>query len=77
MSGSSPQDDRAGLYVLGALNAEEMRIVRLAAGRDDVLATEVGQRPDIPRSHFLMLLEKASSEVRARLSAECRHHPRR
>jgi len=37
---------------------------------DDVLATEVGLRTDIPRSHFLMLLEKASSEVRARLAAE-------
>ena len=43
MSGSSPQDDRAGLYVLGALNAEEMRIVRLAAGRDDVLAAEIAE----------------------------------
>jgi uncharacterized protein (DUF2336 family) len=37
---------------------------------DDVLATEVGLRTDIPRPHFLLLLEKASSEVRARLSAE-------
>jgi uncharacterized protein (DUF2336 family) len=44
-------------------------LVKRSSG-DDVLATEVGLRNDIPRSHFLMLLEKASSEVRARLSAE-------
>jgi uncharacterized protein (DUF2336 family) len=37
---------------------------------DDALATEVGRRPDIPRPHFLMLMIKASSEVRARLAAE-------
>jgi uncharacterized protein (DUF2336 family) len=37
---------------------------------DDALATEVGLRSDIPRPHFLLLLEKASTEVRARLSAE-------
>jgi uncharacterized protein (DUF2336 family) len=37
---------------------------------DDALATHVGMRRDIPRLHFLMLLEKASSEVRIRLSAE-------
>jgi uncharacterized protein (DUF2336 family) len=37
---------------------------------DDALAAEVGRRPDIPRPHFLMLLEKASSAVRARLEAE-------
>jgi anti-sigma-K factor RskA len=42
MSGTAPPpDDRAGLYVLGALNAEEMRAVRLAAGRDEVLAAEI------------------------------------
>ncbi|MGA9010470.1 MAG: DUF2336 domain-containing protein [Xanthobacteraceae bacterium] len=39
---------------------------------DDGLATVVGLRPDIPRAHFLLLLEKASTTVRARLSAE---HP--
>jgi anti-sigma-K factor RskA len=43
MSDRSPLDDRAGLYVLGALNAEEMRAVRLAAGRDDVLAAEIAE----------------------------------
>jgi uncharacterized protein (DUF2336 family) len=37
---------------------------------DDALASEVGSRGDIPRPHFLMLLEKASSAVRARLAAE-------
>jgi uncharacterized protein (DUF2336 family) len=44
-------------------------LVKRSTG-DDALATFVGLRPDIPRPHFLMLLEKASSEVRARLSAE-------
>ncbi len=37
---------------------------------DDVLAAEIGLRSDIPRAHFLVLLEKASSSVRARLAAE-------
>jgi uncharacterized protein (DUF2336 family) len=37
---------------------------------DDDLATEVGKREDIPRQHFLVLLEKASSAVKARLAAE-------
>jgi uncharacterized protein (DUF2336 family) len=37
---------------------------------DDALASEVGMRGDIPRRHFLMLLEKASSAVRARLAAD-------
>ena len=44
-------------------------LVKRSTG-DDVLATEVGMRNDIPRPHFLMLLEKASSAVRARLEAE-------
>jgi uncharacterized protein (DUF2336 family) len=44
-------------------------LVKRSSG-DDILAAEVGLRPDIPRPHFLVLLEKASSEVRARLSAE-------
>jgi uncharacterized protein (DUF2336 family) len=44
-------------------------LVKRSTG-DDALATEVGLRTDIPRPHFLLLLEKASSEVRARLSAE-------
>jgi uncharacterized protein (DUF2336 family) len=37
---------------------------------DDDLAGVVGMRDDLPRQHFLLLLEKASSTVRARLIAE-------
>jgi uncharacterized protein (DUF2336 family) len=37
---------------------------------DDALASEVGTRSDIPRQHFLMLLERASNAVRSRLAAE-------
>jgi uncharacterized protein (DUF2336 family) len=44
-------------------------LVNRSAGDDD-LATIVGLRSDIPRPHFLVLLEKASSAVRARLAAE-------
>jgi len=44
-------------------------LVTRSAGDDD-LATIVGMRRDIPRQHFLVLLEKASSAVRARLAAE-------
>ncbi len=44
-------------------------LIKRSAG-DDALATEIGSRPDIPRPHFLLLLEKASNAVRARLSAE-------
>lgn len=44
-------------------------LVNRSAGDDD-LATTVGLRNDIPRQHFLVLLEKASSAVRARLTAE-------
>jgi uncharacterized protein (DUF2336 family) len=44
-------------------------LVKRSAGDDD-LATIVGMRGDIPRPHFLVLLEKASSEVRTRLAAE-------
>lgn len=40
------------------------------AANDDDLATFVGKRSDIPRQHFLVLLEKASATVRARLTAE-------
>jgi uncharacterized protein (DUF2336 family) len=53
-------------------NAGFRMLVKRSTG-DDVLATEVGSRTDMPRPHFLMLLEKASSEVRARLSAENPH----
>ncbi len=37
---------------------------------DDALATDVGRRRDIPRQHFLKLLERASNTVRTRLAAE-------
>jgi uncharacterized protein (DUF2336 family) len=44
-------------------------LVKRASG-DDVLASHVGSRPDIPRQHFLVLLDKASAAVRTRLMAE-------
>jgi uncharacterized protein (DUF2336 family) len=44
-------------------------LVKRSAGDDD-LATIVGMRGDIPRPHFLVLLEKASIEVRTRLAAD-------
>jgi anti-sigma-K factor RskA len=37
----SDTEDRAGLYVLGALNAEEMRAVRADAERDPEIAAEI------------------------------------
>ncbi len=37
---------------------------------DDVLAMQVGRRQDIPRQHFLALLDKASATVRERLAIE-------
>ena len=46
------------------------RALVMRSNGDDALASEVGLRGDIPRPHFLMLLEKASSAVRARLAAE-------
>ena len=46
------------------------RVLVTRSDGDDALASEVGMRGDIPRPHFLMLLEKASSVVRARLAAE-------
>jgi uncharacterized protein (DUF2336 family) len=44
-------------------------LVKRSTG-DDALATVVGMRVDIPRQHFLMLLERASNAVRVRLCAE-------
>jgi uncharacterized protein (DUF2336 family) len=43
-------------------------LVKWATG-DDELAALVGMRADIPRPHFLVLLENASRPVRARLAA--------
>ena len=40
------------------------------SAEDDDLATLVGIRSDIPRSHFILLLETASSTVREHLAAE-------
>jgi uncharacterized protein (DUF2336 family) len=44
-------------------------LVKRSTG-DDALATDVGLRRDIPRPHFLQLVERASNAVRTRLSAE-------
>jgi uncharacterized protein (DUF2336 family) len=44
-------------------------LVKRSAG-DDALAMHVGTRRDLPRQHFLRLLEQASSAVRTRLAAE-------
>jgi uncharacterized protein (DUF2336 family) len=44
-------------------------LVKRSVG-DDALAIAVGRRHDVPRPHFLMLMVKASSEVRARLAAD-------
>jgi uncharacterized protein (DUF2336 family) len=46
------------------------RILVDRSSDDDALASEVGLRDDVPRPHFLLLLDKASSAVRARLVAE-------
>ncbi len=40
------------------------------ANGDDTLGIQVGLRHDIPRPHYLNLIEQASSVVRARLTAE-------
>jgi uncharacterized protein (DUF2336 family) len=44
-------------------------LVKRSTG-DDALAAQVGSRPDLPRQHFLKLLETASATVRTRLAAE-------
>src|SRR5215470_8996145 len=44
-------------------------LVKRSAG-DDMLALGIGERRDLPRQHFLDLLEQASASVRARLAAE-------
>jgi uncharacterized protein (DUF2336 family) len=50
-------------------NAGFRMLVQRAAG-DDTLATTVGMRRDIPRHYLLKLIEKASTMVRERLSAD-------
>ena len=44
-------------------------LVKRSSG-DDALAMHVGARSDLPRQHFLRLLEQASATVRSRLAAE-------
>jgi uncharacterized protein (DUF2336 family) len=46
------------------------RVLVKRSTADEALAMHVGARPDLPRRHFLQLLEQASSAVRARLIAE-------
>jgi hypothetical protein len=49
-------------------NAGFRRLVTRSTG-DDVLATAVGSRRDIPRAHYLKLIERASASVREKLTA--------
>jgi uncharacterized protein (DUF2336 family) len=44
-------------------------LVKRSTG-DDALAMQVGARRDLPRQHFLRLLQEASATVRARLASE-------
>ncbi|HEY2137359.1 MAG TPA: DUF2336 domain-containing protein [Xanthobacteraceae bacterium] len=49
-------------------NAGFRRLVTRSTG-DDWLATSVGSRRDIPRAHYLKLIERASASVREKLTA--------
>jgi uncharacterized protein (DUF2336 family) len=49
-------------------NAGFRRLVTRSTG-DDVLAVSVGSRRDIPRAHYLKLIERASASVREKLMA--------
>ena len=46
------------------------RMLVQRSSSDDALAARVGARRDLPRQHFLRLLEQASVSVRTRLAAE-------
>jgi uncharacterized protein (DUF2336 family) len=46
------------------------RLLLKRSSGDDTLAMHVGSRRDLPRQHFLRLLEQASATVRNRLAAE-------
>jgi uncharacterized protein (DUF2336 family) len=46
------------------------RLLVKRSSSDDALAVQVGARRDLPRQHFLRLLEQASATVRSRLAAE-------
>jgi uncharacterized protein (DUF2336 family) len=45
------------------------RVLVNRSNGDDVLATHVGMRRDIPRQHFLVLIDQASASVRDKLTA--------
>ena len=47
-----------------------LRMLVKRSGGDDGLAIQVGARRDLPRQHFLRLLQEASAAVRGRLAAE-------
>jgi uncharacterized protein (DUF2336 family) len=46
------------------------RMLVKRSSTDDALAVQVGARQDMPRHHFLTLLDQASAAVRTRLAAE-------
>jgi uncharacterized protein (DUF2336 family) len=46
------------------------RLLVKRSADDDVLSLHVGARKDVPRQHFLRLLDQATATVRARLMAE-------
>jgi uncharacterized protein (DUF2336 family) len=46
------------------------RMLVKRSASDETLALHVGTRPDLPRQHFLSLLEQASATVRVKLAAE-------
>ena len=47
----------------------QVRVLDLYIYGDDVLAAHVGMRRDVPRQHFMMLIEQASASVREKLTA--------
>jgi anti-sigma-K factor RskA len=72
MSGTDT-DDRAGLYVLGALNAEEMRELRAEAERDAALRGEISawERRLTPLAALIPLVEVPATlwaQLEARLA---------
>jgi uncharacterized protein (DUF2336 family) len=46
------------------------RLLVQRSSSDDALAVQIGARRDLPRQHFLQLLEQASAAVRTRLASE-------
>ena len=49
-------------------NAAFRTLVDRSTG-DDILAVHVGTRPDVPRQHLLMLVERATAAVRQKMAA--------